>query len=97
MKYKVGFELNTSTWRKGLNEPMPEEKLFRELIKLGIEDVTIGSDAHSPNQVGYGIDRAMLLIKNCGIKELTIYKKHRPVRIAIQSNNYNSNKIIHEL
>jgi histidinol-phosphatase (PHP family) len=84
-KYRVGFEVNTSTWRKGLNEPMPEGVLVRELVKLGIDDVTLGSDAHSPNQIGYGIDRAIQLVGDCGIQELAIYENRRPNKIPIQS------------
>jgi histidinol-phosphatase (PHP family) len=82
-KYKIGFEINTSTWRKGLAEPMPEKGLIQEFVKLGIEDVTLGSDAHSPNQLGYGIDRAIQLAKNCGIHELTIYKQRDPIKISL--------------
>ena len=82
-KHQVGFEVNTSTWRKGLKEPMPESEIIQELIQRGIENITLGSDAHSPSQIGYGIDKAIELVKNYGINELTVYKQRKPIRITI--------------
>ena len=82
-KHKVGFEINTSTWRKGFNEPMPETELIQELVKLGIDNVTLGSDAHSPSELGYGIDRAIQLVKRCGLQDLTIYTERKPIKIAL--------------
>ncbi|MFW9849323.1 MAG: histidinol-phosphatase HisJ family protein [Candidatus Thorarchaeota archaeon] len=67
-KHRVGFEINTSSWRKGQNEPMPSTELLNALCKNGIDTVTLGSDAHRPQEVGYGIPRALhLLENNCSI------------------------------
>jgi histidinol-phosphatase (PHP family) len=82
-KYDVGFEINTSTWRKGLAHPMPERALIQELANLGVDIVTIGSDAHSPSQVGDNIDRAIVLASQCGIKEITVFERRQPCKCEI--------------
>ena len=82
-KHQIGFEVNTSSWRKGLNEPMPEEKFLQRLVNLSIDNVTLGSDAHSPSQVGEGIDRAIQLVRKCGLQKLTIYNKRKPSNISL--------------
>ena len=66
-KYRVGFEINTSSWRKGQKEQMPATQLLSALLDGGINVVTVGSDAHRPDHVGYGIDRAIDIITELGI------------------------------
>jgi len=83
MKAKgVGFEVNTSSWRKGMQEPMPESSLIRALRKSGVTTVTVGSDAHNPGDVGADVSRAIGLIRNCGFAGPYDFVKRRPVMIA---------------
>lgn len=65
MKYDVGFEINTSSWRKGQREPHPSKELMKSLVGRGVDIVTIGSDAHQPQHVGDGIGRAISLLNEC--------------------------------
>ncbi|MDF1539989.1 MAG: histidinol-phosphatase [Candidatus Thorarchaeota archaeon] len=68
-KFNVGFEVNTSSWRKGQHEPLPSINFIKALVERGVDTITVGSDAHSPNDVGADIDRALALLGNCcGIK-----------------------------
>lgn len=80
--HAVGFEVNTSSWRKGMQEPMPESSLIRALRKSGITTVTVGSDAHNPADVGADVDRALDLIRNCGFDAPFDFLKRRPVMMA---------------
>ncbi|MFW9800590.1 MAG: histidinol-phosphatase HisJ family protein [Candidatus Thorarchaeota archaeon] len=79
MKTKgVGFEVNTSAWRKGLAEPMPSESLTEALLGRGIKTVTVGSDAHHPSEVGYGVSRAQEMLEDCGAVTVSIFEHRRP-------------------
>ncbi len=69
IKNNVGFEINTSSWRKGQNEPMPSKKIIKALIDRGIKTITIGSDAHCPRDVGYRLTDAYNILKEYGINE----------------------------
>ncbi|MFW9919713.1 MAG: hypothetical protein ACFFED_08950, partial [Candidatus Thorarchaeota archaeon] len=65
LKYNVGFEVNTSSWRKGQVEPHPSKDLIQSLVSRGIDTITVGSDAHSPQMIGDGIDNAITLLRDC--------------------------------
>jgi histidinol-phosphatase (PHP family) len=64
----VGFEINTSSLRRGVVEPMPEREIVRAMRDRGINAVTVGSDAHRPSEVGSGITDALELLTQNGIK-----------------------------
>jgi len=74
-KHDVGFEVNTSSWRRGMSEPMPSTHIIDVLRKGGIKNVTVGSDAHNPNDVGSGIARAMDLLSNVGFSGVSRYER----------------------
>ena len=70
-----GIELNT--WRgRTLNEWLPVLKLFKS---CGGEIITIGSDAHSPDGVGKGVQEACALVQEAGFRYLATYKARKPV------------------
>jgi histidinol-phosphatase (PHP family) len=75
---RVGFEVNTSSLRRGMDQPMPEERIIRALEKEGIKTVTVGSDAHTPTDVGKGIKTATDMLKLAGFKGLASFRKRRP-------------------
>ncbi|MFW9959066.1 MAG: histidinol-phosphatase [Candidatus Odinarchaeota archaeon] len=69
----VGFEINTSPLRRGQEEPMPEENIVRALKESGVTTVTVGSDAHSPDHVGAGIEKAIQILKRVGFSSVTTF------------------------
>lgn len=73
----VGFEINTSPLRRGQQQPMPEEKIVRELQKQGVSLVIVGSDAHAPTDVGANIKDAYELLRKCGFSEVSRFEKRR--------------------
>lgn len=77
-KYQVGFEINTSWLRRGHSEPMPEESLIKKLIESGIKTVTIGSDAHNPDQVGSYFAEALKILQKNGIDSPCTFRKGKP-------------------
>jgi len=82
-KHTVGFEINTSTWRKDFVDPMPSFQLISALIENGVDIITLGSDAHKPEDVGSGIDRALRLLSDNGFPEPSGMKKGKPISISI--------------
>jgi histidinol-phosphatase (PHP family) len=79
----VGFEVNTSSWRRGLEEPMPATSLTQALLTRGIDTVTVGSDAHRPEEVGSGIDRALKILRDSGLQTTTLYSRRVPSSIGL--------------
>jgi histidinol-phosphatase (PHP family) len=74
----VGFEVNTSSLRRGMQQPMPEERIIRALKDRGIEVAIVGSDAHTPRDVGKGIDKALDLLRSSGFSGPSIFRKRKP-------------------
>ena len=83
MKKKgIALEVNTS----GLNHPAmeiyPNQEILKECCIKGIP-ITVGSDAHRPEQVGQHFDKALDLIVSAGYSHITVFTKHSPEKIAI--------------
>ena len=73
----VGFEVNTSSLRRGMQQPMPEERIIRALKNECIELVTVGSDAHTPHDVGKGVEKALDLLRSSGFSGPSIFRKRK--------------------
>jgi histidinol-phosphatase (PHP family) len=86
-RFNVGFEVNTSSLRKGMDEPMPESSLVAALRKEGIETVTVGSDAHRPRDVGKGIEIALKIIRECGFDSPSSFDKRRASPFVVQESS----------
>ncbi len=78
-----GIEINTSTMRNGLGFSMPPLDIAVMFKELGGEYITIGSDAHAPDQLGFGIADVRKELFERGIKYLTVYEKRKPKQIAM--------------
>lgn len=69
------LEVNTGGYKNGLNSPHPCFDILKRYKELGGELLTIGSDAHLPEFVGYCYDKAISIIRECGFRHLTVYEK----------------------
>jgi len=72
----VCVEVNSSGLRYPVAEIYPASKLLEVFFKYGIP-VTLGSDAHRPEQVGVGLAEALKLVKNIGYKEIASFNGRR--------------------
>ncbi|MFX1332743.1 MAG: histidinol-phosphatase HisJ family protein [Promethearchaeota archaeon] len=81
----VGYEINTSSIRRGSLEPMPERVIVEALCERRINAVIVGSDAHHPSEVGAGISNALELLRKCGMKEIAAFDRRRSKRISFDS------------
>jgi histidinol-phosphatase (PHP family) len=82
-RYNVGFEINTSPLRRGQNQPMPDENIVKALKESGIPFVTVGSDAHTPADVGSGIQQAIDLMKRIGYSYISCFEQRKVIRRPI--------------
>ena len=82
-QHNVGFEINTSPLRRGQQQPMPESEIIEELRKQGVEKITVGSDAHQPQDVGADFDRAYELLKKIGFENISQFEKRKISNFAI--------------
>ncbi len=73
IKSGVSLEINTSGLRKG-SITMPSYELCSFYRELGGELITIGSDAHSPCDVGAGIEEAAAVLRSLGFKSQTVVR-----------------------
>jgi len=73
-----GIELNTSGYRQNYGKPFPDEDLLRLYYDLGGRILTLGSDAHRPEDLGGGIERGTALAQSCGFSEICYFHYHEP-------------------
>ena len=81
-KSGMAIEINTSGYRKNVLEPYPGLDWI-PLISDNSIPLTIGSDAHHPNQVGLQFKPVYKRVKEAGIKKLIVYDKRRKMEIKI--------------
>ena len=79
---KMSVEINTAGLRKPVKELYPSDELLEMILNENI-DITLSSDAHSPEQVGYKIDEVISKLKNLGVNEAVIYKNRQKEKIKI--------------
>ena len=73
-----GIEINTGGLKKGMRDVHPYTDIIKRYHELGGEIITIGSDAHTPDQIGYGFERVLDILKGCGFQYYTVFEKRLP-------------------
>jgi histidinol-phosphatase (PHP family) len=68
------LEINSAGFRKPIKEQYPSRGLLEEAFNMGI-DITLSSDAHSIEQVGFEYDRTYSLLKDIGYNKIIAFKK----------------------
>ncbi len=64
----MGLEVNTSSRRRGLEEFHPTREMLALAAKSGIKVFTVGSDAHSLDELGGCIDEALALLSSLNLR-----------------------------
>lgn len=77
-KRGMGLEINTSSRRRGLKEFHPSEEILDLAIESGIKVFTVGSDAHSLDELGEGIDEALALLNEKNASNY-VFTQRKPV------------------
>lgn len=81
-KNKICIEVNTAGFRKPANEQYPSIDMLKACYENDIQ-VTIGSDSHKPEEVGWEIDRAFKLLKDIGYTQIVGFQKRKKIYFEI--------------
>lgn len=79
-----GIECNTSGYRNGGSYTMPGRELLAAYRAAGGTRLTIGSDAHSADQVTLGLRESLRMLRELGFEEVTIYRGRIPEQISLE-------------
>src|SRR5690625_5061454 len=79
-----GIELNTSGTRYGLAGGMPSKDLLELYYDCGGEILTLGSDAHQPEELAYEFKTSLQLFDSIGFKYICTFAKGEPTFHAIK-------------
>ena len=69
-------EINTSTMRDGVGEPMPAQWTIERYAELGGKVMSIGSDSHQCEHIGDHFEDAVEILRQAGI-EAEVAFSHR--------------------
>ena len=77
ISHQIALEVNTAGLRMlGFTNPHPD--VIRRYREMGGELITVGSDGHVPEYLGYGFDRLPELLSDCGFDSYTVFRKGKP-------------------
>lgn len=78
VEHGIGIEVNTSVYRTK-EEKMWGLDLLKRYAQLGGEYVTVGSDAHVPERIGWRINDAIELVRRAGIRYVATFERQKPI------------------
>lgn len=78
-----GLEVNTAGLKYGLPFPHPHPDVLKRYRELGGEIITIGSDAHRPEHLGYDFQKAKAILKEYNFKYCTEFRQRKPIFLRI--------------
>ena len=83
IKNDKGIEINTAGMRKNLGYFHPHIEILKMYKELGGEIITIGSDAHFSEHIGYKFQDVPDLLKSVGFNYYTVFEKRIPKFLSI--------------
>jgi histidinol-phosphatase (PHP family) len=72
----IAVEISTAGLRKPVGEIYPSRALAEMCIEAGAE-FALSSDAHSPDQVGYGYDEALEFLRSLGVERICVFERRK--------------------
>ncbi|MBN1192975.1 MAG: histidinol-phosphatase HisJ family protein [Coriobacteriia bacterium] len=79
---QVAVEVNTAGLRKPCREIYPSQPLLAALRHAGVA-VTIGSDAHCPEEVGAGMPEALATLREAGYRSALVFRNRQPQEVGL--------------
>jgi histidinol-phosphatase (PHP family) len=70
----VAVEVSTAGLRKPVGEIYPARGFLEMVVDAG-NPIALSSDAHVPDQLGYGYDQALELLDSLGVGELCVFER----------------------
>lgn len=74
-----GIEINTSSVRYGINGLTPSIEILKLYHELGGKIITIGSDSHKPEHLGFHIKESKKILKDIGYTHFCTFDKMEPI------------------
>lgn len=78
-----GIEINQGSLRRNVQEPAPNSTGLRWYREEGGEILTLGSDGHQPEAVGYCLTTAMEMARNAGFGHVSGFSSRKPYPLRI--------------
>ncbi|MCX7680185.1 MAG: histidinol-phosphatase HisJ family protein [Spirochaetes bacterium] len=78
----IAVEINTAGLRKPVGEIYPSGQILSLLFSLDVP-VTLGSDAHAPDEVAYEFAKAVELLKKTGYRKISSFQKRKRYDIVV--------------
>lgn len=78
-----GIEVNSAGYRQGLHAPNPCKEILKLYRSLGGEIITVGSDAHKPEDIASSFDQIETLLWDCGFRYYTMFQNRKPKFISL--------------
>ena len=72
-----GIEVNTGGFKYKLGHPNPHEDILKRYKELGGEILTVGSDAHTSEYLGYEFSKTAEILKDVGFQYYTVFKNRK--------------------
>jgi len=79
----VVLEISSAGLRKPVAEIYPHRNIVKRAAELGIP-FSYGSDAHSPAEVGHGMDDCLSMLKSFGVHEVASFEKRVRSMVVIE-------------
>jgi histidinol-phosphatase (PHP family) len=73
---QIAVEVSTAGLRKPVGEIYPAPALLEAVVAAGAP-IALSSDAHLPEQIGFGYDRALELLGAVGVNELAVFERRQ--------------------
>ncbi len=80
----TGIEINTSGLASRARETFPGRGVVALYRRLGGEVLTIGSDAHGTDQLGFGLDEAVAIAREAGFPAVATFSTRQPILVPIE-------------
>ena len=77
------LEVNSAGIRHGLGQPNPAPSILMLYRDLGGEQITIGSDAHTPEHIALGFRETEELLLRCGFSAYTVFYDRMPHTVPL--------------
>jgi histidinol-phosphatase (PHP family) len=72
----IAIEVSTAGLRKPVGEIYPARELLEMCVAAG-KPVSLSSDAHEPEWIGHGYDRALDLLSECGVEQVCVFENRQ--------------------
>lgn len=82
----LAIEINTSTLRRSVQKPSPDLRILEWFREEGGQFVTLGSDAHTTQDVGFGLRSMKRMVATAGFEGLARYKNREITSVEFSIN-----------